>query len=164
MFYSVFHNSRSCKCVDANLHFSQNNDVTLTRHGKSRLAPFRAENIFRKSNGGNFGCWSRCLSNVQKCALGVILPPPPLPAVEGLNTESLFDNESCFIFPETQVFLRYGLKGDFWLNSLSMTNILYIKSPTPMTGYLDFSVPPPYVSLGCNVQVHATYDYYVIFH
>ena len=57
-----------CKCVDANFHFSQNNDATLRRHGvmtrshrKSRLVPFRAENIFRKSHRRNFGCWSKCL-------------------------------------------------------------------------------------------------------
>ena len=43
----------------------------LTRHGimtrshrKSRLAAFRAENIFRKSHRRNFGCWSRCLELV----------------------------------------------------------------------------------------------------
>ena len=84
MFYSVFNNSRAFKCVDANFIFSQKNDVTLTCrdvmtrcHGKSRLPPFRAENIFRKSYQRNFGCWSSCLSNRQKCALGVILPPPP---------------------------------------------------------------------------------------
>ena len=77
MFYSVFHNSRAFKCVVANFIFSQKNDVTLTRHDvmtrshrKSRLQPFRAENIFRKSHRRNFGCWSSCLSNRQKCALG----------------------------------------------------------------------------------------------
>ena len=48
----------------------------MTRsHRKSRLPPFRAENIFRKSHQRNFGCWLSCLSNRQKCALGVIYPP-----------------------------------------------------------------------------------------
>jgi len=91
MFYSVFHNSRAFKCVDANFVFSQKNDVTLTRHDvmtrshrKSSLAPFRAENIFRKSHKRNFDCWSSCLSNRQKCGLGVIFLRPPL-AVEGLK-------------------------------------------------------------------------------
>ena len=93
---SFFHISRSCECVDANFYFSQNNDVTLmTQHGvmtqshrKSRLAPFRAENIFRKNHGWNFGCWSRCMSIVQKCALGVILPAPL--TVEGLHVVHAF--------------------------------------------------------------------------
>ena len=68
MFYSVFHNSRAFKCVDANFIFSIKNYVTLARldvmprsHRKSRLPPFRAENIFRKSHQRNFGCWSSWL-------------------------------------------------------------------------------------------------------
>ena len=80
IFHSVFHNSQSFKCLNADFHFSQKNYVILTRydvmkrsHRKSRLAPFRAENIFRKSDKRNFGCWS---SNVKKCAmLGNFKPP-----------------------------------------------------------------------------------------
>ena len=56
----------------------------MTRgHRKSKLASFCAENIFRKSHGRNFGCWSRCLSKLQKCALGGVILPPL--AVEGLT-------------------------------------------------------------------------------
>ena len=70
------------------------NDVTLTRHGvmtrshrKSKLASFCAENIFRKSHRRNFGCWSRCLSKLQKCALGLILPPLGRGRVNILQTD-----------------------------------------------------------------------------
>ena len=83
MFYSVFHNSRAFKCVDANFLFSQKKTslchvMTSSRRGhrKSSPAPFRAENIFRKSHKRNFGCWSSSPSNRQKCALGVISPFP----------------------------------------------------------------------------------------
>ena len=64
-------------------------------HRKSRLAPFRAENIFRKSQGRNFGCWSRCLSNVQKCVLGVILPTPSPGGHRRVNGKV---TKCCFIF------------------------------------------------------------------
>ena len=43
--------------------------------GSQDLAPFRAENIFRKSCERKFGCWSRCLCNVQICALELISHP-----------------------------------------------------------------------------------------
>ena len=60
----------------------------MTRsHRKSKLASFCAENIFRKSHRRNFGCLSRCLSKLQKCALGGNFTPPL--AVEGLR---------CFFF------------------------------------------------------------------
>ena len=82
MLYSVFHISRAFKWVDANFIFSQKSYVTLIRydvmtqsHGKSRLASFRAEDIFRKSRKRNFERWSSCLSNRQNCALGVNSPP-----------------------------------------------------------------------------------------
>ena len=65
--------------------------------------------------------------------------------------DSLLDNDSCFIFP---VFFRYDLEGNIQPISSSITTIVYVKSPTPMTGYLGFSVTSPNVSLDCNVQVH----------
>ena len=95
----------------------------MTRsHRKSRLPPFRAENIFRKSHQRNFSCWSSCLSNRQKCALGGNFTPPPL-AVEGLNS-SLTPNRITILLRYSQRLRKWekwtnGCSGSLNYNSIS---------------------------------------------
>ena len=76
--YSVFHNSRSYKCVDANFDLSQKNDVTLTRHdAKSqerqevKTSTILCRKHTQEKSPKEFWLLSSCLSNRQKCALGV---------------------------------------------------------------------------------------------
>ena len=121
------------------IYFFSKNDVTLTRHDvmtrshrKSRLAPFRAENIFRKSHKRNFGCWWICLSNRQKCALGGNFTPLALEGLKSAHCLCLWD---WSIFYCSAARSYYHLMSSFGLFSGWMVGALYLFreiEPNPM--------------------------------